>query len=168
LGKTTLFKALAGSWPHAVGQVGLPDGSTLFLPQQSYLATSALVDAVAYPRDPAEFPIEARREALRAVGLGQRLESGADEGRVLGLSGGELQRLALARLLLLRPEWAFLDEATSALDPAAEAGLLALLRRELPGTAFVVVAHRKPLGLGALRIVALGAASTSQPHLVPA
>ncbi|MDF2982889.1 MAG: transporter ATP-binding protein/permease, partial [Devosia sp.] len=85
-----------------------------------------------------------------------------------GLSGGELQRLALARLLLHRPDFAFLDEATSALDVAAETELLALLRRELPETAFILVAHRKPQGLGALTTVELGVAPTAPAtHLEP-
>lgn len=152
LGKTTLLKTLAGTWPHAVGRVVLPDGDALFLPQQPYHAARTLADAVAYPRDPAEFSFEARVAALRAVGLGDRL-AGA-----VGLSGGEQQRLALARLLLLRPRWVFLDEATSALDPAAESQLLGLLRRELPETGFLVVAHRKPLGLGDVRVVEFGGA----------
>jgi len=94
------------------------------------------------------------------VGLGDRLDVtlGAGEAGTGGLSGGELQRLALARLLLHRPDFAFLDEATSALDVAAESELLALLRRELPRTAFILVAHRKPQGLGPLTTVELGAA----------
>ena len=72
-----------------------------------------------------------------------------------GLSIGERQRLALARVLLLRPEWLILDEATSALDPAAERELLGLLRLELPKTAILCVAHRPPLALGAYRRLSL-------------
>ena len=60
----------------------------------------------------------------------------------LRLSGGEQQRLALARALLLRPDWLFLDEATANLDPEAEAELYARLRDRLPGTTIVSIAHR--------------------------
>jgi putative ATP-binding cassette transporter len=168
LGKTTLLKTLAGTWPHATGRIDTPAGTTGFLPQESYLPAGGVLDAVAYPRDPAEISVAEREAALRAVGLGHLILSAtADAGK--GLSGGEQQRLALARMLLLKPEWAFLDEATSALDVAAERQLLGLLRRELPGTTFIVVAHREPTGLGAVRKVELEPApATITHHPVPA
>ena len=168
LGKTTLLKTLAGTWPHATGRIDTPAGTTGFLPQESYLPAGGVLDAVAYPRDPAEISVAEREAALRAVGLGHLILSAtADAGK--GLSGGEQQRLALARLLLLKPEWAFLDEATSALDVAAERQLLGLLGRELPGTTFIVVAHREPTGLGAVRKVELEPApATITHHPVPA
>ena len=70
-----------------------------------------------------------------------------------GLSVGEQQRLALARVLASRPDWVFLDEATSALDLESERKLMTMLRNELPGATLVVVAHREPQGLtGVVRI----------------
>ena len=48
------------------------------------------------------------------------------------LSGGEQQRLSIARALLQKPQWLFLDEATSAMDEAAEAQLYRLLLERLP------------------------------------
>lgn len=163
LGKTTLVKAIAGLWPHANGRIETPRGSMLFLPQRTYVPIGDIMDAVSYPARAEAFSPEARQAALEAVGLGNRLDValGTGEAGTGGLSGGELQRLALARLLLHRPDFAFLDEATSALDVAAETELLALLRRELPETAFILVAHRKPQGLGALTTVELGVAPTA-------
>jgi putative ATP-binding cassette transporter len=61
------------------------------------------------------------------------------------MSGGEQQRLALARALLHRPDWLFLDEATSALDDATEQHLYALLRERLPNATIVSIAHRPNL-----------------------
>jgi putative ATP-binding cassette transporter len=163
LGKTTLVKAIAGLWPHANGRIETPRGSMLFLPQRTYVPIGDIMDAVSYPARGEAFSPEARQAALEAVGLGNRLDValGTGEAGTGGLSGGELQRLALARLLLHRPDFAFLDEATSALDVAAETELLTLLRRELPETAFILVAHRKPQGLGALTTVELGVAPTA-------
>ena len=58
------------------------------------------------------------------------------------MSGGEQQRLALARALLHKPDWLFLDEATSALDEAGEQALYELLQQRLPDVTLVSIAHR--------------------------
>lgn len=88
------------------------------------------------------------RSALVDVGLDKRL---ADSPRGLDtalhsassrLSGGELQRLLLAQVILRRPFLAVLDEATSALDAASETAVLAAMRRRLPQTILIVVSHR--------------------------
>ncbi|WP_431268903.1 hypothetical protein [Dankookia sp. P2] len=50
--------------------------------------------------------------------------------------------MALARALLLKPDWLFLDEATASLDPEAEARFYALLKERLPRTTLVSIAHR--------------------------
>jgi putative ATP-binding cassette transporter len=144
LGKSTLFRAIAGIWPFGSGLVRRPvGGTTLFLPQRPYIPLGSLRRAIAYPEAPDAYPDQALREVLHAVGLGQ-LEPMLDEERPWTqlLSGGELQRLALARALLMAPDWLFLDEATSNLDPESEAELYSLLRRRLPGTSVVSIAHR--------------------------
>ena len=60
------------------------------------------------------------------------------------LSGGEQQRLALARVLLKKPKWLFVDEATSALDPEAEKILYERLKVGVKSRdgAIVSIAHR--------------------------
>ena len=60
------------------------------------------------------------------------------------LSGGEQQRLAMARVLLKRPRWVFADEVTSALDEAAEQVLYEKLKAmvQAQGGALVSIAHR--------------------------
>jgi putative ATP-binding cassette transporter len=58
------------------------------------------------------------------------------------MSGGEQQKLAVARALLHRPDWLFLDEATSALDEDTERHLYALIRERLPDATLVSIAHR--------------------------
>lgn len=156
IGKSTLIKALAGLWPHGAGSVSQPAGRRIaFLPQAVYLPLADLRSALAYPHPPESLPRQAYAEVLEAVGLGDRLSGLDDPEPPQGLSGGERQRLALARLMLARPDWAVLDEPTSALDGAAEARLFAALRSALPDTSFVVVAHREPAGLGPLRRIEL-------------
>ena len=58
------------------------------------------------------------------------------------MSGGEQQKLAVARALLQRPDWLFLDEATSALDEATERHVYTLIRERLPDATLVSIAHR--------------------------
>lgn len=87
-------------------------------------------------------------QALVDVGLGKRL---ADASTALDttlnssssrLSGGELQRLLLAQVLLHGPAIALLDEATSALDAESELAVLSVLKRRLAQTVLIVVSHR--------------------------
>jgi ATP-binding cassette subfamily C protein len=88
----------------------------------------------------------ALREALADVGLDGRLATtGLDtplDDASSRFSGGELQRLLLAQVILRQPVLAVLDEATSALDAASEIAVLAAMKRRLPQTAMVVVSHR--------------------------
>ncbi|WP_343313847.1 ATP-binding cassette domain-containing protein [Brucella sp. BE17] len=104
-----------------------------------------LFDAACYPLPAQKLERTQIIEALTGVGLEHLVETGCEAGRLSStLSGGEMQRLALARAILIRPDWLFIDEATSALDKASEIELLDLLRRKLPDTTVVILAHRQP------------------------
>ena len=95
------------------------------------------------PAPPERVPDSDVRAALEDVGLGRLAsELDAEDNWPQRLSGGEQQRLAIARALLLRPDWLFMYEATASLDPDAEAELYGLLRRRLPDTTIISVAHR--------------------------
>jgi putative ATP-binding cassette transporter len=156
-GKSTLLRVLAGIWPHVTspthdrrgepityGPVVLPERS-VFMPQRPYFPEGTLRQALAYPDSAEHYTDEALKNALYDALLPHMV----DELDVAGhwtqqLSGGEQQRLALARVLLKRPRWVFADEATSALDEAAEKTLyeklLTMVREE--GGGLVSVAHR--------------------------
>ena len=141
-GKSTLFRALAGIWPFGQGRVSLPAGRTMFLPQKAYIPLGSLRRAVAYPAEPESMSQTEIEQALTDAGLAALIpELDVDMAWGQRLSGGEQQRLALARALLSKPDWLFLDEATASLDPAGEADLYRVLRQRLPGTTLVSIAH---------------------------
>jgi putative ATP-binding cassette transporter len=145
-GKSTLLRTLAGIWPYGQGQMAVGQGSRmLFLPQRPYLPLGSLRRALYYP-----LTVGGKDDVLQAVlqkvGLAEfasRLDEVDDWSRILSL--GEQQRLAFARVLLVKPDWLFLDEATSALDEPREAELYEMLARELPDMSIVSVGHRSTL-----------------------
>ncbi|MFT4246447.1 MAG: ABC transporter ATP-binding protein/permease [Pseudomonas sp.] len=159
-GKSTLLRALAGLWPHGEGQVTLPQEAVLmFLPQRSYIPAGTLKAGLCYPAGPEAFSDADCRQALRACHLASYIDALDSEERwQKRLSGGEQQRLAVARALLHKPDFLFLDEATSALDPPTEQALYAALRDHLPGSALVSVAHRGELDAFHDRVFELEAA----------
>jgi putative ATP-binding cassette transporter len=142
-GKSTLFRAFAGIWPFGHGEIRPGAGRSLFLPQRPYFPLGTLRQTICYPADPAGIDGAAILQALDDVGLGF-LSPQLDQHDAWGtrLSGGEQQRLAVARALLLKPDWLFLDEATASLDPQSEQALLAVLKQRLPHTTMVSIAHR--------------------------
>lgn len=146
-GKSTLLKAIAGLWPYGAGSIDAPVGALAFLPQKPYTPLGGLSAAALYPDGNDE---GGERAARVLQGLGRREGDGdaSREGATaqLGLSGGELQKLALRRLQESRPDWAFLDEPTSALDADSERAIFTSLRTALPHTTFVIVSHRRPDG----------------------
>ncbi|SFC00406.1 putative ATP-binding cassette transporter [Polaromonas sp. OV174] len=143
-GKSTLFRALAGIWPFARGQTQLP-ANAMFIPQRPYFPDGRLRDALAYPQPAAQYSDEALKQALVEALLPQLTSRLDDEDAwTQKLSGGEQQRLAIARVLLKKPSWIFADEATSALDEAAEKTLYEKLLAQVKAMhgSLVSIAHR--------------------------
>jgi putative ATP-binding cassette transporter len=143
-GKSTLFRALSGIWPFSRGSTRLP-ANTMFIPQRPYFPNGSLRDALAYPQPAASYSDAQLRQALEDAllpKLTQRLDD--EDAWSQKLSGGEQQRLAIARVLLKKPAWLFADEATSALDEDAEKTLYErlLAQTRQAGGAIVSIAHR--------------------------
>ena len=143
-GKSTLFRAFAGIWPYTGGSVRQPQDA-MFIPQRPYVPDGPLRDALAYPRPASDYSDDDLRAALREALLPQ-LQDRLDEQDAWSqtLSGGEQQRLSIARVLLKKPRWIFADEATSALDEAAEQTIYTKLAAQVQaaGGALLSIAHR--------------------------
>ncbi|PPD45159.1 MAG: ABC transporter [Methylocystis sp.] len=146
-GKSTLFRAIAGIWPHADGDVVLPEsGRVMLAPQRPYIPMGPLAQAVVYPASIEDYSRSEIEDALRAAHLApfaERLDEDNNWGQ--RLSGGEQQRVAIARALLAKPDWLFLDEATSALDEKLEGDIYRMLSERLPQTTVVSIGHRSTL-----------------------
>lgn len=144
-GKSTLFRALAGIWPLASGRVALP-ASSMFIPQRPYFPNAPLRDALAYPEPATKYDDETLKQALRDALLPQLVDQlDVTDAWSQKLSGGEQQRLALARVFLKKPTWIFADEATSALDEEAERTLYGKLMAMVKAGngAIISIAHRQ-------------------------
>jgi putative ATP-binding cassette transporter len=146
-GKSTLFRAISGIWPYGRGTIERPaDATIMLLPQQPYIPSGTLKTAVAYPSVTAAYGGDAVRQALELARLALLAsEIDSEDNWPQRLSGGEQQRLAIARAILDKPDWLFLDEATSALDEKLETEIYLVLGEVLPNTTIVSIGHRSTL-----------------------
>jgi putative ATP-binding cassette transporter len=146
-GKSTLFRAISGIWPLGEGSVTVPaNAKVLLLPQKPYIPIGSLLAAVTYPAAPADFNEADVRAALLAANLPDLVgQLHIDDNWGQRLSGGEQQRLAIARALLAKPDWLFLDEATTAMDEALEGRIYEVLFKQLHSTTIVSIGHRSTL-----------------------
>src|SRR6185312_14626368 len=145
-GKSTIMRAVAGVWPWGRGEIHLPTGSIMFMPQKPYFPLGTLREVLQYPKAPEGVTDELLQETLHKVGL-DHLRDRLDETERWDhiLSGGEQQRVAFARVLVHKPDWIFMDEATSALDETGQENVMKLLIEELPQTSIVSIGHRPGL-----------------------
>jgi ATP-binding cassette, subfamily B, heavy metal transporter len=136
------------------------------VPQDTVLFNDTIGYNIAYGRDGAgraEIEQAARDAAL--IELIERLPAGFDTEvgeRGLKLSGGEKQRVAIARTLVKNPPILLLDEATSALDTRTEQDILATLHRVSSGRTSLSIAHRLSTIADADRILVLDQGSLAE------
>ena len=134
-GKSSVFRCLAGLWKIPEGTIQKPGGAAgdsslagtvFYLPQKPYNVLGTLVDQLTYPElgDTERVPREQVREILDQVDLGYLIERPDVLTKEINweeeCSLGEKQRLAIARLIWHKPEYAILDECTSAVSTAME------------------------------------------------
>jgi ATP-binding cassette, subfamily B, bacterial len=128
-----------------------------FVTQETYLFHASVRDNLLYAKPEAtqaELEVAARAAAIhdRVMDLPEGYDTVVGE-RGYKLSGGEKQRIAIARVLLKDPRILILDEATSALDTVSERLIQAALERLEHGRTTIAIAHRLSTILRADRIL---------------
>ena len=165
-GKTALLKALLGLLPLLGGRRVLPLGrapSVGYVPQRDRLDQSwplSVLDVMLMGRTrligPLRWPSRKDRDACRAVLEEIGIAALADT-PLHALSGGQHQRVLIARAIAAEPELLILDEPTSAMDPAAGRVLLELVRqlKSAHKLSVVIVSHQLTAVAGFATEVAL-------------
>ena len=167
IGKSTLAKILCGVMPPDAGEVFL-DGKLLVSPKEAYDRKRGLAIQMVYQQPYATLdPSQKIGAGLRELISYHRLTKNRQEtekliadilaqmqlpSKILAhlprqISGGEAQRVALARCLLLSPKLLILDEATSMLDVSTQANLLALVKAQMVsgGGSVLFISHDRAL-----------------------
>lgn len=155
-GKTTLLNTILGFTPHYSGDVQIDESASIsYVPQISSQDRSfpiSVLDMVLtaklkkglnpfkrYTKEEKQSALE----ALKKVGL-----DGAEKRQIGELSGGEFQRLLLARALCANPSFLLLDEPTASVDPVAKTEIFEILKNlKASGVTVVAVTHDLPQAL---------------------
>lgn len=138
-GKSTLLRALLGIVPVAEGRIARASGLRIgYVPQKLAIDRTMPLTVRRFLSLPVRVGDAVAEEALARVGM-----TGQGPQQMTALSGGQLQRVLLARALLGRPQLLMLDEPTQGLDQPGEAAFYRLVEevRHETGAAVLMVSH---------------------------
>lgn len=134
------FQALAGIWPWGRGEIRLPQAERMILmPQEGYLPTAKLREAITYPSGIPDVTDEALKAALLQVGLDRyvgQLDKVERWDRVLDKE--EEAALQVANAVLRKPDWLVMDDVLEGLEPEVRVQLIGVLEG-LEGTTLIYV-----------------------------
>jgi subfamily B ATP-binding cassette protein HlyB/CyaB len=170
-GKTTLAKLLVGFYPQTEGKIYV-DGYDLnlidkeyyraqigYVIQTNFLFSGTIAENIAVgDENPDRRRIVEVAKLADAHGFISSMPLGYEQTvgeRGVGLSGGQMQRLCIARALYHDPKLLILDEATSALDTQSESNILKNMQEILSGRTAVIIAHRLSTIMNADKILVL-------------
>jgi ATP-binding cassette subfamily D (ALD) protein 3 len=153
-GKSSVFRIMGELWPLFAGNITKPNkgGAIFYVPQVTYLPKGSLRDQIIYPdrkMDMLKKKINDKKlkEILKILRLDYIVERegglNTERNWIDVLSGGEKQRMAIARLYYHRPAFAILDECTSAVSVDAEEVIYTEAKNR--GITIITVSHRPSL-----------------------
>ena len=144
-GKTTLVDLFLGLNVPLSGDLRFRSGTRIgYVPQDTFVATTSLAQNVAMCWNKSEIDYKRVRDSLVAANLVNFIDSVEDDRPISSesMSGGQRQRLGLARAFYVGAEFVVLDEVTSALDVDTEREIYAAVNSLRKKSTVVVIAHR--------------------------